>query len=271
MRRILLIICCVLSLSRGFAQESDSIEVDIDPDTESESHSEESEYQTPAPTVIDPDEMTTTAEYRQEKIPVRDFDRAKWKEIVGKTSYDEQPAVKKEEKKERRDEDDERDTSIPWVGSQIMSTLGYIVIGGLLVLLLYLVIKNTRLDKKVKKSEAPLDAEQPVEDIEELDIDSLLRNALAEKNYRLALRLYYLGLLKRLNESGAIAWKKDKTNRDYLAELFAKDYLYDEVRKLTVAYEYVWYGMHNPSQESFERLFTSFETLKEKVNSSKSP
>ena len=42
--------------------------------------------------------------------------------------------------------------------------------------------------------------------------------ALAAGNFSLAVRLYYLQVIKTLSEQNAIAWSREKTNRDYLHE-----------------------------------------------------
>jgi hypothetical protein len=213
-----------------------------------------------ARTLVEPEVLT--GEYKEEEIRLQKFDSAKWKAIAGSTDFEERDV----EVEEQRDLAPPR---VPWAGD-LMRIIGYAAIIGVVVLLIYAVVKNTRLEKRTSKiPEGPQDAEKAVENIEEFDIDSLLKNALAEHNYRMAVRLYYLGLLKKLNELGIIVWKKDKTNRDYLSELFARDYLYDDVRKLTVAYEQVWYGEHTPSDEKFQGLLANFENVNEKLNREK--
>jgi hypothetical protein len=78
-------------------------------------------------------------------------------------------------------------------------------------------------------------------------------------------RLYFLDLLKKLNENGVIVWTKDKTNRDYLSELFSKQFHFDEIRRLTLAYERVWYGEHIPTEESYRELRNDFQQTNQKL------
>ena len=77
------------------------------------------------------------------------------------------------------------------------------------------------------------------------------------------------GLLKKLNEEGFIVWKKDKTNRDYLTELFSKPNYFEEVRRLTLAYEQIWYGDHTLPVESYQKLITEFKSIDQKLHTSK--
>jgi hypothetical protein len=74
-------------------------------------------------------------------------------------------------------------------------------------------------------------------------------------------------MLKKLNEIGMIAWKRDKTNRDYLGELFQRNFLFDEIRKLTLSYEAVWYGEHELKAESYQELTKRFEITYQKLDS----
>jgi hypothetical protein len=106
----------------------------------------------------------------------------------------------------------------------------------------------------------------PVDNIEDTDLQGLLQQALQTGDYRKAVRLYYLLLLKQLNAREIIEWKKDKTNREYLAELFARDYHYDEAKHLTLAYERVWYGDYILEPESFRVLIARFENFYNKIN-----
>jgi hypothetical protein len=215
---------------------------------------------------VEPEVLTGTQEYKGKKIAVKKFDRDKWKEIAGTTDYNEKP-----EEVEEKPELDFKPQIAPW-GGEMFRLLAYIVIVGVIIALLYYVLKNVSLDMKIRKEQLiSLDITASVDNIEELDTQALLAKALAEGNLKLAVRLYYLGLLKKLNERGVIVWKKDKTNRDYLSELFSKGYHYEEVKKLTYAYELVWYGEHTLTPASFQRIIANFETVHQKINTPEAP
>src|SRR5690606_20168955 len=106
--------------------------------------------------------------------------------------------------------------TLPW-GGPLLRIIAYVVITAVIVALVYLVVRNISFDFKIRRTEiSDSDLANPVEDIEAIDVETALERAIKEGNFRLAVRLYYLDLLKRLNETGVIVWKKDKTNRDYL-------------------------------------------------------
>ena len=77
--------------------------------------------------------------------------------------------------------------------------------------------------------------------IHETDLERFLREALAEGNYALCIRLYYLQTIKTLSEKGHIKWAREKTNRDYLREMRAHR-LGREFREVTRSFERIWYG-----------------------------
>ena len=150
----------------------------------------------------------------------------------------------------------------PW-GGVVVRVLAYAIILGAIILLLYYVIRYVSFDLKIERTKLDSeDLERPVDNIEILDIARLLEQAKRDRNYKLAIRLYYLDLLKKLNDQGAIVWKKDKTNRDYLAELFSANFFFDEISRLTLSYEAVWYGDHNLRSDSFDLLSTQFEKVR---------
>jgi hypothetical protein len=90
--------------------------------------------------------------------------------------------------------------------------------------------------------QVPLPYDTLNENIHELDFQTRLAEAEQAGNYRLALRLGYLQLLKLLTDRGLIRWQPDKTNHAYLAELPSAGPLRPAFQELTRQFEYVWYG-----------------------------
>lgn len=90
------------------------------------------------------------------------------------------------------------------------------------------------------------------------DYDKLLAQAVTEKNYRLAIRYHYLQTLQKLAAKGAIQFTADKTNYEYIRELFGKPYK-DEFASLTLNYEYAWYGKFDISESMFTTIQKNFK------------
>ncbi len=222
-----------------------------------------------------------------ERIEVRRFDEKVWKEVVGTKDYSEEKPTNRKKRQNNNsssgesskgnkrvqpdDSDDtETESSASPLTRQLLTIVAYAAAIGLIGYILFIIIKNVSVKSNPNIIKANLsDHSAPIEDIKELEIDRLLREALASGNYRLAIRIYFLGMLKKLDEDGIILWKKDKTNRDYLAELFSKAHYFEEVRTLTLAYEQVWYGEHNLPVEAYEEIISSFKAIDQQLKASK--
>lgn len=233
----------------GYAQEdTSSVEAVIEPyDPELDNTNDH--------ILVSPEELATSAEYQSEELKMTEFDEKEWKAIVKDVTFDEERPKKEGDK-----------ASAPWTG-KILKIVSFVVIAALLIVVLYYVTRIISFDARIERTRFdPADIEAPVENIAELNIAQMLDQAKRDGNYKLAVRLYYLGLLKQLNEKGAIVWKKDKTNRDYLTELFSANIFFNEVSMLTLSYEAVWYGDHDLSSETFRSLATRFEHIYGKIN-----
>ncbi len=118
------------------------------------------------------------------------------------------------------------------------------------------------------KNDTRLDKGSEYEDLEEEDIFSLnytqkIEKAEQDGNYRLAIRYLFLRLLKILSEKGAIQYKPDRTNLDYLMQLHGKPEFkgfFEGARH----YEYTWYGKFIPEQEAYSAVRQFFEGLQKK-------
>lgn len=103
------------------------------------------------------------------------------------------------------------------------------------------------------------------EDIHEVDLEALLQSAILENNYRLAVRYYYLSLLKELSTKKLIAYHKDKTNSTYKYEL-EKGTVRDDFSYLTYVYTYVWYGEFPINSEDFKIIKVKYASFKNALN-----
>jgi hypothetical protein len=304
MKFSILLFALLLSLI-SYSQNSDSLSleemleyVDKSDNNSNESNGNAIVSTTPeslfTPTLVNPREISQKNGYEREGINLQRFDQKKWKEIVGDKDYSELQSRKKKKEKSKDSENstqsrssknqrDKRDSqqdesdnsgeggvsSAP-INSPILTIIVYALAIGIIGYILFIILKNTSLKSKRKITKSTIaDAAAPVIDIQELEIDRLLREALTAGNYKLAIRIYFLGLLKRLDHDGLIIWKKDKTNSDYLSELFSKDHYYSEIKSLTNSYEQVWYGDHTFSQQAYESIISSFKTIDQRLNTSR--
>jgi len=99
------------------------------------------------------------------------------------------------------------------------------------------------------------------ENIHEMDFDKLLQDALTQKDFRLAIRLYFLQGLKMLSDKQLIHWEPGKTNHDYLNELQVSE-LKKDFRELNYYFEYTWYGYFELTPDLFNRIKEKFTAWK---------
>ncbi|MCK7591584.1 DUF4129 domain-containing protein [Subsaxibacter sp. CAU 1640] len=101
----------------------------------------------------------------------------------------------------------------------------------------------------------------PVTDVEtnihSTDFKKLTANAEKDGNYRLAIRYYYLWLLKGLTNAEIIEYDVEKTNSDYYNEIVSKQ-IKDEFSYTSYLYNYIWYGEFDVNEQQFDKAKTAF-------------
>ncbi|HMU47056.1 MAG TPA: hypothetical protein PKC72_11855 [Chitinophagaceae bacterium] len=102
------------------------------------------------------------------------------------------------------------------------------------------------------------------EDIFSIQYQREIDKAIKEGNYRLAVRLMFLELLKKMNERNIIQFKQDKTNFDYLMQLHSTGY-YKQFFRVVRNYEYSWYGEFDVNREAFDIVREDFKQLERQL------
>lgn len=145
--------------------------------------------------------------------------------------------------------------------------LPYILLGVLLFLLIrfFLKVNSNNLIGKAQ-AEAQVNFTEEEQIIKNEDINALIEDAIKQKNYRLAIRYYYLLSLKHLTEAKTIEWQPQKTNEDYIKEIEEATLKFD-FETITRIYDYVWYGEFNVDVLKFESLKLPFQSLNKSVKS----
>ncbi len=139
----------------------------------------------------------------------------------------------------------------------------------LLALLLFLLIRffmnvnsSARANSESKKPFVALSEEEHI--IKNEDIQVLIQKALDAKNYRLAVRYYYLYILQLMSEKELIDWQLQKTNHDYEAEIETPD-IKKAFTKITRLYDYVWYGDFGINGAQYQKAEVLFSALQKNL------
>ncbi|HEV7620551.1 MAG TPA: hypothetical protein VGO09_02390 [Flavisolibacter sp.] len=200
------------------------------------------------------DVITTIPAVKERKIPDTLLRKIKNEEVYW---YADKAPERKKEK------DPENNSTGSFLDQKLWSLLIWIIliIGVIALVGWYLASGNIRLFRK-KPADIVSDNDTiEEEDIFNLNYDDQVKNALSVKDYRLAVRLMYLSVLKDLADNNIIIYKQGKTNREYLAEVNKSEY-YRSFSSLTRIFEYTWYGKFNLSGPDFVLIQTNFQTFK---------
>ena len=159
------------------------------------------------------------------------------------------------------------DVSTPAVGG--LGVLGYILLGvfvvGLLVLIFYLFLNSESKGAAVKQRVTTDNIEDvnPTE-IPLTELQRLLKEALDSGDYRGAVRIYFIFIVRGLSEKGWIQWEKEKTNFHYLSEMAGKKGYDDFILSVTY-FEFIWYGKREIDAAKFEEIQPNFTGFLDKL------
>ncbi|MEO5777513.1 MAG: DUF4129 domain-containing protein [Flavobacterium sp.] len=98
-----------------------------------------------------------------------------------------------------------------------------------------------------------------------VDFEKLIQETVSKGDNRLAIRYYYLWILKRLAEKNIIDWHTEKTNSDYLYEIHSAD-LRTDFQYLSYLYNYIWYGEFEMTEQTFSNAKNAFEKTLKSLN-----
>lgn len=145
----------------------------------------------------------------------------------------------------------------------LIRILPYLIIFGVLAFLIWLFIR-------VDMGGSPLltsNTQQVIltdekEILETQDITALIKQALNDQNYRLAIRYYYLLALQQLKQKDLIDWQVQKTNHDYIYEI-KNESIRKQFSTITRIYDFIWYGSFELDVNAFAKAEHEFIKMDE--------
>lgn len=195
----------------------------------------------------------------------RSFDREKWKDLTRNLDYNEKeepPPPPPEEEKPRPEP--LKMPSLKIESDAVKTVLFVLLISVLATFIIWALLQRPESVPK-DDDKSLLWEEEP--NVKEIKVDAFRENLnklLAEKDYRRALRVYYLLMLKLMDEKKLIDWKIEKTNAEYLYELNDQAFI-DTFRQITLTYEKVWYGEKTYSEATMMDYLHIFETFSKEL------
>ncbi len=199
----------------------------------------------------------------QDAATVYEYDQEDLTEARDGIDYSDDVKELKDEKKK----DSESNADLSGLGD----ALGFLLIGLLVVLvfvILYYMLGNDNLFRPSSKKIKALDLksiEQIEENLEEHDVAYYLQQAIDNRQFRIAIRLHYLLIIKELSTKKIIKWKRDKTNRSYIYETESYPFA-NNFKRSTSIFEKVWYGERDVTEGDFSLIHAHFNTLNQEIN-----
>ncbi|MFC0515880.1 DUF4129 domain-containing protein [Mucilaginibacter angelicae] len=145
----------------------------------------------------------------------------------------------------------------------------YLFIGAGLAAIVFLVLKLAGINMlnvfRRNPVSAGLEYSESLENIHEINFDDEIERAIAQHNYRFAVRLLYLRSLKHLSDANLIKWQLDKTNNAYVDELSNPDQ-HRFFKALTLQFEYIWYGEFAINAQAFSKINALFTDFKKSIS-----
>jgi hypothetical protein len=188
-----------------------------------------------------------------------ELSRETWEEAVEGLDYGE---VKQQENKPTK-EKPQRDIISGNATGAVRALLIVLAVIAIAILIAILLGVGKAKNKKLKDQEISIDSLE--ENLPESDVDPFLQQALADEDYRLAVRLLYLGTLQQLANNRLIEWRRNKTNREYLIETSYRPWS-EEWRSLTQIFERIRYGGQAIDKQAFESLHQRFAAFRQIIS-----
>jgi hypothetical protein len=187
------------------------------------------------------------------------LNRKKWKELSKDTDYTE--TFKEFDKKDKPKKEEKRKERNPIQLPSLKPVLMVLVIG-LLSFLIFLVLNKffKFFDERVTNDELKVTVENLEDNIHKADFEHLLNQALSKNEFKLAIRILYLKIIKLLSDNQHIIWKREKTNGHYVREL-SSGKLGKTFAFLTLAYEEAWFSNHSVDKNKYELISKHFLTF----------
>lgn len=147
----------------------------------------------------------------------------------------------------------------------LVDLLPYLVVVAILAFAVWLFFKYDIGSAILKEQDEPaVFLSEDEEIIRSENIQELILAAKREGKYRLAVRYYFLYMLKKLSDEEIVTFENDKTNEDYQHEI--KDAEQQKLFKsLSYLYDFIWYGDFQISESDFLKAEKQFLYMNSKL------
>jgi hypothetical protein len=145
----------------------------------------------------------------------------------------------------------------------ILGTIFYVICAIIIIIAIFMIVKLV-LNKEGKwifgknASKKIIQFEEIEKNLKITDFEKLIKETINNGSNKLAVRYYYLWLLKKMSENEIIDWNIEKTNCDYIYEIQNLK-IKENFSYLSYLYNNIWYGDFDIDQNVFDKAKSSFE------------
>jgi len=199
--------------------------------------------------------------------PEDGLSRSAWEKVSKQKNYTEnfKEAEKKEKKEKKTRELHPRPRTQQ--NAKITRIISLILIGIVLTTLLVMLLYNMSPTRTLSKASRniPIEELDDPNQIRKSELENLLTQAIQARNFRLAVRIHFLYLIKELKEKEHIKWERKKTNYDYLREVRERTYA-PKFKALVITFEKVWYADYPIDEKTYGIVEYNFKDLSENIS-----
>lgn len=208
--------------------------------------------------------FTLAAPLWAQKDSVMQINQAQWHEISDGVDYTE--TFKKETDDKPKNKKNNFNTSLPSSDLSGFKYLFYFLVVALVIFLIIRIFGNFKSNTAIKEKVISIDSITEIEEnMHEINLENLLNEALLVKNYKIALRLNFLIVIKLLSQKGKITWAKEKTNWEYYNEL-KEVLLADQFKEIILSFETFWYGDHPLTENQYLNTEPYYKAIQKRLN-----
>lgn len=142
--------------------------------------------------------------------------------------------------------------------------LAFVIIGGVIAYLIYYFFMRYGGSETGATVEVDFD-DVPPSEIPKTELERRLEEALAREDFREAIRIYFIFIIKDLSDKDWINWERKKTNMSYLIEMRNKPQ-YNLFNETVSIYDIVWYGNYTITKSNYRDVEPKFKQLLSAIN-----
>lgn len=152
------------------------------------------------------------------------------------------------------------DFEMPFVLALLIDILPYLLLAGLIGLVLYLFSKLNPASYHMNNQKGEVFHGEDEKIVKSKDIQKMIEKAVANGNFRLAVRYHFLFVLQQLSRKQIIVYDNTKTDEEYLQEIENTD-LKMLFRRLNYLYDFIWYGHFDATASDYEKIKKEFQKM----------